>query len=305
MVTTESVIQFPSAWISSNSFERALFRATAAPHSNKAHIVRILVPTGCNLMVDSGAKLLSLTNQLCHAMKAVTIEFEDGESGTMGYLNRMGLFDMLDATVKVLPARPAMSGAQLYRGGNRNLVEFKALRRGGADKELPASLADSLHNAAPKTTANRTLGDTAYTIFSEIIGNVYRHSSTPLDGCAALQYYPNGKKVTVCVSDSGYGIMDTLRPTLRKHFPALVDKSDTHLLIEMVSKGLSRFGRDNGCGIRQCAVKALSLNASLEIRMPTSRVVFKRKSERLNLALYEAELPLLWGTHICLDFQLD
>ena len=39
-------------------------------------------------MVDSGVRLLSLVNQLAYSMRSVRLDFEDGEAGTMGYLNR-------------------------------------------------------------------------------------------------------------------------------------------------------------------------------------------------------------------------
>ena len=304
----ESIVTFPSRWVNSGSFEVALNRAIVHPHSNEAFVVRFVMPAGSALMVDASTRLLSMANQLTQSLKKVTLDFEDGPTGTMGYLDRMGFFDFLDEHVYVLPERPIISGAAIYGGGNRNLVEFCSLNPESVDKELPGRLADSLRNTLrgqPKS--NEQIGDAAFTIFSELIQNVYRHSETKLDGYAALQLYGRTKKVQVSVSDSGLGIMATLRPSLETHFPKLANAGDSALLIEMVSKGVSRFGRDNGCGIYICARKALSLNAKLEIRMPKSRVLFTpdARGRLLGIASYEEGLPLVWGTHICLTFDVD
>jgi hypothetical protein len=47
----------------------------------------------------------------------------------------------------------------------------------------------------------------------------------------------------VAVSDSGLGIMQTLRPALSAEFSNLVGLSDTDLLVEVFREGLSRHGR--------------------------------------------------------------
>lgn len=305
----ESVVTLAPAWVNSDSFETSLRTAACDPHSSNAYSVRFVMPIGCAVMVDAGTRLLSIANQLSRCTKKVVLDFEGGLSGTMGYLNRMGFFDMLNHQIGVLPERPAISGASVYRGGNRNLVEFRGLNPDAIDKGLPGRLADSLKNSLPASVANSDqLSDAAFTIFSELIQNVYRHSETKLDGYAALQSYRGrARNVQVSVSDSGLGIMETLRPSLKTHFPALAKAGDAALLIEMVSKGVSRFGRDNGCGINLCARKALSLNASMEIRMPRSRVVFTRSADQryLGIVSYNEGLPLIWGTHICLTFQVD
>lgn len=305
---TETIIRFPSGWTDSSAFEVALAAPPLAAHANACHVVRVQVPRGCFLMVDAATKLLSCANQLHDMTKRVTLEFEDGEAGTMGYLNRVGFFDYLNRAVVVLPSRPAVSAAKVYSGANSGLVEVRALRASAMDKLLPGQLADCLVNAAGATGAkDEALGQVAFTIFSELIQNVYRHSETRLDGYAALQYYRRGKKVTVTVSDSGAGLLQTLRPSLKAHFPLLANKSDADVLVEMVTSGVSRFGPDNGCGISQCARNAVTRNAAMEIRMPTSRALFRPTADKryLGIAVFEEHLPLVWGTHVSLDFKLD
>ncbi len=305
----ESIIRFPPSWVNSESFETSLRNSAVEPHSNLAYSVHFVMPIGCALMVEAGARLLSIANQLSLCTKRVVLDFEEGPSGTMGYLNRMGFFDTLNEQIEIRPERPLISGALVHRGGNRHLVEFRSLNPKTIDKELPGCLADSLKNSLPSNAKyGDQLGDAAFTIFSELIQNVYRHSETKLDGYAALQRYRGrSSNVQVSVSDSGLGIMETLRPSLRTHFPTLAKLGDADLLVEMVAKGVSRFGRDNGCGIHLCARKALSLNASMEIRMQNSKVLLTPSADRryLGIASNAEGLPLIWGTHICLNFKLD
>lgn len=307
-MNAEATVRFPASWTGSGAFEKALAAANMSPHANACHAVRFVVTSGCLLMVDATVKLLSCANQLCDMTKRVTLEFEDGEAGTMGYLNRLGFFDHLDDAAVVRPSRPAVSAAAVYGGANAGLVEVRALSAANLEGALPGHLADCLADAAGVTgTRKSQLSQAAFTVFSELIQNVYRHSETKLDGYAALQYYRRGRKVTVAVSDSGLGIMQTLRPGLKAHFPLLAAKSDADLLVEMVTSGVSRYGPDNGCGIRQCARNALALRAAMEIRMPMSRAVFSPSADKryLGIATFDDQLPLIWGTHVSLDFRLD
>lgn len=301
-------ITFPPEWVSSQTFEDALLQALP-PHENSVYDVTFVFPADCKIMVDAGTKLLSLANQLAESTKFVTLDFEEGEEGTMGYLNRMEFFDYLHAGIKVLPKRPAFSGSALYHGANPNLVEFVELVHDEKDSKLPSRMADTLMESVKRKSEQERarLHDTAFTIFSELIQNVYRHSDTKLSGYAAMQLYRHGGKVAVCVSDSGVGLMNTLRKSLKTYYPGLARRSDPEVLVEMVTSGVSRFGQDNGCGICQSARKALSYQASMEIRMPTSRVLLKPTpgARVLGVASYDEELPLLWGTHISFGFGLD
>jgi hypothetical protein len=66
------------------------------------------------MMVDGAIRLLSLANQLT---RRVRLNFEEGEFGTMGYLNRMGFFDHLHPDIEVLPGRPLWSVSTIDAGG--------------------------------------------------------------------------------------------------------------------------------------------------------------------------------------------
>lgn len=111
------VVRFPAQWITATHFERAL-RHSCGPHDASSFEVSFEFPAGCKVMVDTAIRLLSLVNQLASTTRRVRLNFEEGETGTMGYLNRMGFFDCLADAVEVLPPRPAYSAAEVHRGAN-------------------------------------------------------------------------------------------------------------------------------------------------------------------------------------------
>jgi hypothetical protein len=293
------IVRFPGLWINVLRFETAL-RHSCGPHHPHTYEVAFEFPQGCKIMVDSAIRLLSLANQLSSATKRVRLDFKEGESGTMGYLNRMGFFDHLAEQVEVRPQRPAYSTAELHRGGNIALVEIARINKDVRDEDLPNRLTGALMRSCRNRQDARELAGAAWLIFSELIDNVFAHSNTQLDGYAALQVYPGGNKLLVAVSDSGLGIMRTLRPALGSEYPRLAHLSDTDLLVEIFRQGLSRHGPDRGCGLRGSAGKAMKFDATLDVRLPNQRVLLQptHGTYRPNMAYCYEGLPLLWGTHI-------
>lgn len=299
------VVCFPGQWIDVSKFETAL-RRSSGPHSQNIYEVAFEFPEGCKIMVDSAIRLLSLTNQLASATKRVRVDFKEGEAGTMGYLNRMGFFDHLADEIEVLPERPAYSTADLHRGGNAALVEIARINKDGRDVDLPNRLTEALMRSCRDRPDTKELAGAAWLIFSELIDNVFAHSNTQLDGYAALQVYAGGNKLSVAVSDSGLGIMQTLRPALSTEYPRLAQLSDTDLLVEVFRQGLSRHGPDRGCGLKGSAGKAIKFGATLDVRLPNQRVLLQPShgAYRPNMAYCYDGLPLLWGTHISFGFSL-
>lgn len=298
-------ITLPSRWVDASSLETAIL-TSGNPHSASIYEVLVKFPVGCKLMIDAAIRLLSLVNQLAFTTRRVQLDFEEGESGTMGYLNRMGFFDHLDSSITLTPNRPAYSGAELYRGGNAGLVEIARINKDIRDQELPTRLTQALMRSCGTRTDASELEGAAWTIFAELIDNVFSHSQTPLDGYAALQVYKGRDRLTVAVSDSGLGIMQTLRPSLQSEFPRLVGLSDVQLLVEVFRQGLSRHGADRGCGLKGSAAKAMKFNAELDVRLPTQRVILTpaRGAYEANVAHCYDQLPLIWGTHIGFVFNL-
>jgi hypothetical protein len=298
-------VHFPATWINAGRFETAL-RDSCGPHDPNAHEVTFNFPVGCKIMVDGAIRLLSLANQLVASSRRVHMNFEEGESGTMGYLNRMGFFDHLAPDIQLLPSRPLYSGAKLHRGGNSMLVEIARINKDLRDDDLPTRLTDALSFSCSNRDDVNELKGAAWTIFAELIDNIFAHSGTQLDGYAALQVYSGGNRLSVAVSDSGFGIMQTLRPALRTEFPKLDNLSDIDLLVEVFRQGISRHGADRGCGLKGCAAKAIKFDATLDVRLPNQRVLLKpaRGAYEPNRAYCYEALPLLWGTHIAFTFGL-
>lgn len=298
-------LELPPRWVDAAALDDAM-RAGGGPHGPSVYEVTICFPHGCKVMLDAAIRLLSVANQLDFSARRVRLEFDEGDAGTMGYLNRMGFFDHLAPGVVVAPARPAYSGAKMFRGGNSGLVEIARINKNERDKNLPTRLSDAVARACSARADIKQLEGAAWTIFAELIDNVFSHSQTPLDGYAALQVYPRGDRLQVAVSDSGLGIMQTLRPSLATEFPALVGLSDVELIVEVFRQGLSRHGADRGCGLRGSAAKAIKFRSDLDVRLPNSRVRLTpaRGSYEPNMAYCFDRLPLIWGTHIGFTFRL-
>lgn len=299
-------INLPAQWVDASKLERAL-RHGGDPHGSDTYDVVIRFPAGCKMMTDAIIRLLSLANQLALTTRRVRLEFDEGEAGTMGYLNRIGFFDHLAPEVDVAPCRPSYSGAALYRGGNVGVVEIARINKDDRDQGLPERLTKAVMRSCGTRTDAAELEGAAWMIFAELIDNVFEHSETPLDGYAALQVYPNGNSLMVAVSDSGRGIMETLRPSLQTESPKLANLSDVDLLVEVFRQGLSRHGADRGCGLKGSAAKAIKFKADLDVRLPTQRVFLSpaRGSYQANTAYCYDRLPLLWGTHIGFIFALE
>ncbi|MBN1840729.1 MAG: sensor histidine kinase [Deltaproteobacteria bacterium] len=304
---SDVTIYFKENWVDERGFEESLSKAVPEPHQEDISKVSFHVPKNCKIMIDSGIRLLSLAKQLNHVGKEVTLIFEEGEDGTMGYLDRIGFFEHLNEEIMVLPDRPYFSGAKVFRGFNEGLVEIAGINPGHQDPEVPGRLSDVLVKNISHIEDSDMLETATYTVFAELIDNIFRHSSTELDGFAALQVYKNGGRAKVVVSDSGMGILETLKPVLNQNNSRFKRRSDTDLIVEAFSNGLSRFGKGNGCGLKMCATQAMKFKAELDVRLPNSRVHLLPSPNGYVPAMaycYDA-IPLIWGTHICFDFFLD
>ena len=299
-------IDLPAIWVDASGLEQAL-AAHGGAHEAPVGDVTFHFPVGCKVMIDAAVRLLSLLNQLDVCTRRVVLEFDEGEAGAMGYLDRMGFFDWLAPPVEVHPYRPAVSAAEAFRGRNRGLVEIAAIGPQARDQELPNRLTSVLVEACSDRQDVEALGGAAWLIFAELVDNIYSHSQTRLDGFAALQVYPRGNGLKVAVSDSGLGIMDTLRPSLQNQHPSLSRLSDLDLLVQIFRQGVSRHGSHRGCGLKGAAAKAVKFNARLDVRLPRIRVQLTPglNGYRQSKAHFFEGLPLMWGTHICFFFQLD
>lgn len=290
-----SIICFPEGvWIGGDKLERILSNSHVA-FSSKNSVHFSILPEA-KILIDAAVIFLSLVNQIASQGKVVTIDFQSEDSEVMGYFNRMGFFDHIESNVVILPAKPLFSGAHQYNRSNKGLVEIAKINPLDYDKELPTRLADALE------TKNKKLGKAAFSIFGELIDNVLGHSATKLNAFAALQTYTKGIKVIV--SDSGTGLLETLRPKLPKKYIGI---SDIDIIIEAFEKGLTRHGRKSGhgCGLTTCARKAKQFNGKLQVRLADTRVNLVPSNDTYahdTAYIYDALLPIQ-GTHIAFDFS--
>lgn len=303
-----SVLELGShCWVTANSFEQSLFE-TGCLLSSDSQSVMVKIPDRCKIMLIVGARLLSLINQLAYNGKNVTIDLIDS-ANTKNFLSRAGFFDLLDATVDVIPSKPKFSAAKIYQGNSDALVEFGAIDPGKKNKDLVTQLVKRFVQQS-----DERFETAAFTVFSELIGNVRDHSGSPIHGFAALQKYGGSKPhIQTVVSDSGVGISKTLRPSLKEHYPdlfRLYDKenvdSDAGLVETALSRGgISRSGSGYGLGFKSSRGQAIKFDAEYSVRQERFCLNFKYKNGKLLNVERRLNLPKILGTHLCFDFFVD
>jgi len=257
-------------------------------------------------MIDAGLRVLSLIEQLVYDGKEVKLIFNQD---LFGYLDRMGFFLVLNPSIEVFPERPRISMFDLHCGENQNLVEISSLPPGGESKvkTLPGKLAGSIVSVLGRTMSlPRGFETEMFTVFSELIGNYFEHSESKTPGYVVAQTYPNAKNLHIAVSDSGLGILSTIRKARSKEFRG---KSDTELILEVFNEGVSRFGTNVGrsCGLTRLGQISIKYAADLTIRMPGCQVYLRPGGTKMegNYAYFRSELGALRGTHMCFKFALD
>ena len=248
-------------------------------------------------MIDSAVRILSLANQLDFCTGRVRLDFIEGEPGALGYLNRMGFFDHLSGNVEVTPSRPMYSGARLYRGGNSGLVEIARINKNDRDRGLPDRLTEAVERSCRSRRDVTELSGAAWTIFAELIDNVFSHSQTPLGWvrrAAGLQRRKSAPGRGIRQRPRHHGDFAT---GVADRVPRLVGLSDTALLVEVFRQGLSRHGNDRGCGLKGSAAKAIKFQADLDVRLPGQRVLLTpaRGAYQANTAHCFDDLPLRLG----------
>ena len=128
---------------------------------------------------------------------------------------------------------PSSREPKQFQGTNKRLVEIARIYPDARDDAIPGRLVDCLLSSVGDMPSRGRLETGAFTIFSELVGNVYDHVEVELDGFAVLQRY-GGKRnsVNIAVSDSGLGVIETLRPALPEHYPKFQNYSESQLLVE-------------------------------------------------------------------------
>jgi hypothetical protein len=159
------------------------------------------------LFLDCILKILSFTNQLVQAGSSVTLKFNKNSDG-FTYLQRCGFFDNLNSKVKVLPFRPKYSLSEIYHENSENLFEILPITK-SRDDLLLNRINRIVKHKLPKNHSNKLL-HTILTLISELVGNIFEHGLSEIPGYIVLQVYQS-KKVVISISDSGHGLINTLR----------------------------------------------------------------------------------------------
>lgn len=302
-------ISFPKVkWLNADLFEESL-KSVGSPLDSQVDNIVFTIAENSSVMVDAASRLLSLCNQLIFIGKHVTVDFCACKH-THSYLNRIGFFDLLHSEVLVLPNRPKVSKAKIYKGQNRNVKEF-----GEIDPKQPDALVpEDLQNAFV-VHAGDQYESLALTVISEPFNNVHDHSESPIPGFAALQLYNGSKKhIQTVISDSGVGIVGTLRRVLEEKYPKLAKKyspqtmkKDALLIKEVIEKGeISQVDIEGrGCGLKRTHELAVKYTANLTIRQQFFELKLIYKDGAISSVIITEDMPNILGTHICFDFFLD
>ncbi|WP_145581926.1 ATP-binding protein [Yersinia vastinensis] len=304
----------PVSWMTQDHFEDALSER-GNPFDGTYKSAVITFPKDCSLMMVTIARMLSLLNQLSSKNIAVTIDLSKSKK-TSSFLNRSGFFDLLHQDITVLPSRPepGSSAAVKYQDNSHSLVEFGAIELNSTDAEI-GQLIQRLGKRFV-TAASKDYFQIIMTVFSEFIHNVKEHSDSRIPGFAALQSYNGQRKhIQTVISDSGVGLVATLRATLKENYPDLDAQfpvgsphSDVELVKHVFSNGrISRHGPKGGRGLGfESSRKQASKNeALLIIRQTTFSIEQRYKDGNLLSSEVRNDLSLISGTHICFDFFID
>lgn len=292
-------------WVGCASFERTLVAAGSPLDMDSASVV-FVVPKKCNIMLDAAARFLALCNQLANINRLVTIDFSDCKA-TLGYFDRIGFLNHLDSRVTVIPDRPKVSRASIYKGNSTAVVEF-----GGVDpEEEDKDLINQLTNCFVQQSDSK-FDTAAATVFGELIGNISEHSASPLQGFAALQKYGGRRDhIQTVVSDSGLGIAATLIPSIATHHPELFRYSNQNdynikIVTAVMTKGeISRFGAGRGLGFKSSREQAMKFDANLSVRQEDFALELVYEKGELVKIETHTDLVTIHGTHLCFDFFVD
>jgi hypothetical protein len=303
-------------WIDGLALDRSISKAES-PLKSACSTIHFVVPKGCKIFLEAAGRLLAYSNQAIHIGKCVAIDFSDCQD-TLSYFDRMGFFEMLSDDVVVKPSRSLFSSAELLKGSSEAVYEFGEVNPNDLDEDIPQRLKHSF-----VSYAGERYSQPAFTVLSELFGNVRDHSESPIPGYIALQRYKgfpgrNGyagvkPHIQTIVSDSGRGITGTLKPILEARYPEIFSKldfsdpkSDPLLVCEVFKKGRISQSSDEGrgLGLKRSGDVAASYDAIISVREGCFELKLTYKSGKLHKVAYELDLPKLMGTHICFDFFL-
>jgi hypothetical protein len=300
-------IEFPScSWLDTHKYENSI---NAAPDLWPSNALPVrFVFSDCKFLLSTLSRLIALVNQLADLGKSVTLDFQNCKK-SFSYLCRVHIFEVIDKSVQVYPKVPKTS----YTSCNSSVMKFGVIEPLLPDEGIPLQLKKSFIHLAGQEHSNA-----AFTIISELFGNVRDHSKSSLSGFAALQVYGGRRKhIQTVISDSGEGIAVTLRHVLQSRYPHLHSKypvsnpeSDALLIKEVFDKGGVSSAPDNednsrGLGLKCSGNIAARFDAEICIRQDLFELTLYYKNGKLDDHSVCYEVKKLKGTHICFDFFLE
>lgn len=309
-ITIES-LKPNNGWVNGYAFE-VLLQDKVSFISKPKQKLTFEVLEQTKLPLDTIVRLLQLLNQLQSKGHRITLNFK-GRSESIGYLNRVGFFDFLHQDVKVKPARPEESGRQAHMGNSNALMELEAVNTTLNNNELPERISNIIatHLEGHKPEDKKRLQQICRLMFSELITNIHEHSKTNLDGFAALQLYGgDSPRAEVIVCDSGVGLMESLRPSLKMHNKKFAEFSDKEIIAAILSEGgisSKPLNEGAGNGLETCFRLAKKMNSDVSIRLKNDQFRLIRVEEAddlVNAFKHKEELFPLDGTFICFAVPL-
>lgn len=305
-----SILNFNNKWYDVSEFEK-LYSSIVNPFNPDCEKLQIIIEPRAGMLMDCILRLLCLCNQLATIKKIVILQFNGDINlhNTYTYFNRCGFFDNLDADVDVIPCVPGSSLAQLYNGNSQTLVEIAPIKTqpDKQDLSIPSKLCNRL--MANIGIDDDNFSNELFTILGELCDNVWQHSNSVSPGFACLQFYGRTKKIIITVSDSGIGLLNSLRPHLATNYPELVKASDHDLVMTMFRDGLSSkpLETGRGAGLSRSSKYALAHNMHLHLRTSNLSVTLIPASTeyQANVAEFQNAPNHLNGTHISFEFTLN
>lgn len=304
--STLNVIFPQCTWLTSDDFEEVIKQYPLLWGDGTSAVKMTFL--GCSFLLDSLGKLLALVNQLVYENKSVSLDFSTCKK-SFTYLCRVGFFELIDQTVLVIPD---VKDVSCHYGHNNKLMEFGVINPEEPDESIPVQLKKAFIKEAGKERSNA-----AFTMISELFGNVRDHSKSPIDGFAALQVYKKTNKIQTVISDSGVGIAGSLRLVLKERYPDLYKefyeispKSDALLIKRVFEEGSISSAKNNvdesrGLGLKRSGDIAAKFNAKIRIRQDFFELTLFYSHGKLSDYKVSYGLQKLCGSHICFDFSLD
>jgi len=301
-------ISLNSTWLDATSLESNLKKYPEIWSVDVTNITFIF--PDCNFFISTLSRFLALVNQLA-VLKGKVIELDFSKcKKAFTYLCRAGWFDLIDKSIKITPT-PIKQNDRY--GQSHKLMEFASIDAKDPDDSIPIHLKQVFIAEVGKEYSSL-----AFAFIAELFDNVREHANSSLDGFAALQVYRwNRTRIQTVISDSGEGIVATLRKVLATRYPALecgfsesLPDSDALLVKYLFEKGnissaLNNEDESRGLGLKCSGDIAAKFNATICIRQENFELTLYYRNNMLVRHNIFKDLVKLKGTHICFDFYIE